>query len=145
MAISGKRMYSMLEKLGFVRLSTFEGEKKGAEIISDEIRTITGKEPVVETFMAPRYEIKKVKFEITEPFKKEIEATGYGFSGNAAENGLEADFAYIEGFDEIDLADVKGKIVLVAGGMGYSSYEKLCKAGVAGFVCTCGTFRDKDE
>lgn len=145
MAISGKRMYSMLEKLGFVRLSTFDGEKKGAEIISDEIKAITGNEPKIEKFMAPRYEIKKVKFEITEPFHKEIEATGYGFSGNAAKDGLEADFRYIEGFDDIDLADVKGKIVLIAGGVGYSSYEKLVKAGVAGFVCTCGTFLDKDE
>ena len=92
MAISGKRMYSMLEKLGFVRLSTFDGEKKGAEIISEEIKAITGNEPKIEKFMAPRYEIKKVKFEITEPFCKEIEATGYGFSGNAAKDGLEADF-----------------------------------------------------
>lgn len=145
MAISGKRMYSMLEKLGFVRLSTFDGEREGAKIISDEIKEITGREPVIEKFMAPRYEIKNVKFEITEPFHREIEATGYGFSGNAAENGLEADFVYIEGFDDIDLVDVKGKIVLIAGGVGYSSYEKLCKAGVAGFVCTCGTFLDRDE
>ena len=53
MAISGKRMYSMLEKLGFVRLSTFDGEKKGAEIISEEIKAITGNEPKIEKFMAP--------------------------------------------------------------------------------------------
>ena len=54
MAISGKRMYSMLEKLGFVRLSTFDGEKKGAEIISAELKAITGNEPTREQLMAPR-------------------------------------------------------------------------------------------
>ena len=45
MDICGKRMYSLLEKLDFVRLSTFEGEKKGAEIIAEEIRAL-GVEPV---------------------------------------------------------------------------------------------------
>ena len=62
MEISGKRMYSLLKKLNFERLSTFEGEKRGAQIIADEIKSI-GAEPHIETFMAPRYEIKKAKFE----------------------------------------------------------------------------------
>ena len=34
MNISGKRMFELLEKLDFVRLSTFEGEKKAADIIA---------------------------------------------------------------------------------------------------------------
>ena len=33
MNICGKRMYSLLEKLNFERLSTFEGETKAAEIL----------------------------------------------------------------------------------------------------------------
>ena len=38
MEISGKRMYSLLKKLNFVRLSTTEGEKRAAAIIADEVR-----------------------------------------------------------------------------------------------------------
>ena len=114
MELSGKRMYSLLKKLNFERLSTFEGEKRGAKIIADEIKSL-GIEPKIETFMAPRYEIKKAKFEVTAPFKHEYEVSGYGFSGNAAKDGIEAEFYYLESFDEMCLAGAKGKIAFVAG------------------------------
>jgi hypothetical protein len=32
MELSGKRMYSILKKLNFERLSTYEGETRGAEL-----------------------------------------------------------------------------------------------------------------
>ena len=142
MEISGKRMYSLLKKLNFVRLSTTEGEKRAAAIIADEVRE-AGIEPKIETFMAPRYEIKKVKFEVTEPEAREYEVSGYGFSGNAAKDGIEAEFCYLESFDPMCLADVKGKIVFVAGGIGVENYKKLIKAGALAFIATCGTFTDK--
>ena len=142
MAISGKRMMALVKKLGFVRLSTFESETQAAQILCDEVKAL-GVTPTVETFMAPHYEVKEVKLEITEPFYKEITATGYGFSGNDAKDGIEAEFAYIEGFEPIDLFDVKGKIVFFTGGMGIEAYERLIKAGAVGFICTSGTFRDK--
>ena len=135
-------MYSLLKKLNFVRLSTTEGEKRAAAIIADEVRE-TGIEPKIETFMAPRYEIKKVKFEVTEPEAREYEVSGYGFSGNAAKDGIEAEFCYLESFDPMCLADVKGKIVFVAGGIGVENYKKLIKAGALAFIATCGTFTDK--
>ncbi|MBO5006285.1 MAG: M28 family peptidase [Clostridia bacterium] len=142
MEISGKRMYSLLKKLNFVRLSTTEGEKRAAAIIADEVRE-AGIDPKIETFMAPRYEIKKVKFEVTEPEVREYEVSGYGFSGNAAKDGIEADFYYLESFDEMCLAEAKGKIVFVAGGVGVENYKKLVKAGALAFVSTCGTWTDK--
>lgn len=142
MEISGKRMYNLLKKLNFERLSTTEGEFRGAEIIADEIRE-AGVEPIFETFMAPHYEIKKVKFEVTEPFHREYEVSGYGFSGNAAKDGIEAEFYYLEAFDEMCLAEVKDKIVFVAGGVGPDGYKKLIKAGAKAFVATSGTWIDK--
>lgn len=142
MSISGKRMFSLLHRLGFERLSTLEGEKKAAEILADEIRTL-GIEPVFEEFQAPHYVLKEAKFEITAPFTREIPCVGYGFSGNAAAEGLEGELVIVEGFEPIDLAPVAGKIVFYAGGMGVSAYEKLVKAGAIGFITTVGTFRDK--
>lgn len=142
MELSGKRMYSLLKKLNFERLSTFEGEKRGAEIIAEEIKSI-GLEPKIETFKAPRYEIKKAKFEVTSPFKCEYEVSGYGFSGNAAKDGIEADFYYLESFDEMCLAGAKGKIVFVAGGLNVENFKKLVKSGALAFVSTSGTWLDK--
>ena len=142
MAISGKRMMSLLKKLGFERLSTYEGEKKAAEILCEEIRAI-GIEPTVETFMAPRYTVTSCALEVTAPFTKAIECTGYGFTGNDAKDGIEAEFQYIEGFEPIDLVGVKGKIVMFTSGMSHTNYEALVKAGAIGFIATAGHFRDK--
>lgn len=144
MEISGKRMYELLEKLNFVRLSTFEGEKKAADILAKEIEA-AGVTPVVETFKAPRYTIKTAKLEVTEPEYKEYEVSGYGFSGNAAADGIEAEFAYLEALEPIDLVGVKGKIVFIAGGVGAEGFAKLIDAGVLGFISPSGTFRETKE
>ena len=144
MNICGKRMYSLLEKLNFERLSTFDGERKAAEILVKEIEEI-GLTPVVETFKAPRYTITKAKLEVTEPFYKEYEVTGYGFAGNDAADGIEADFVYLEAFEPIDLVDVKGKIVFVANGLRPAEFKILLEAGVRGAITTSGNFRDTAE
>ncbi|MBQ9511290.1 MAG: M20/M25/M40 family metallo-hydrolase [Clostridia bacterium] len=142
MDISGNRMYQTLKKFDFVRLSTYEGETKAAEMLCDMLREI-GVEPTVETFKAPHYEVKTAKLEVTEPFKKEYTVTGYGFSGSTAEEGIETDFTYVDGFDELDLLDVKGKIVLFCGGINASGFEKLIKAGAVALIGVGGNWLDK--
>lgn len=144
MDISGKRMYSLLEKLNFERLSTFEGEKKAAEILVEEIKEI-GLEPIIETFPAPRYTIKTAKLEITAPFYKEYEVNGYGFAGNAAAEGIEADFVYLEDFEPIDLQNIGGKIVFVAGGLRPKDFKTLLEAGVLGAITPSGVFYETAE
>ncbi len=142
MAISGKRMMSLLKTLGFERIATYDSEKKAAEILAEEIKAI-GLTPIYETFPVPQYTVTDCSLKITAPFEQEITCTGYGFSGNDAKDGIEADFQYIEGFEPIDLVGVKGKIVLITSGMSISGYEALIKAGAVGFIATSGTFRDK--
>ena len=144
MNIFGKRMYSLLEKLNFERLSTFDGERKAAEILTKEIEAI-GLTPVIETFKAPRYTIKTAKLEVTEPFYKEYEVSGYGFSGNDAADGIEADFVCLEAFEPIDLVDIKGKIVFVANGLRPMDFKTLIEAGVRGAITPSGSFRDTAE
>ena len=140
MDISAKRMYDFLKKMNFVRLSTTEGETKAANMIADEIRAIGG-EPTIETFKAPHYEIKTSKLEVLTPFKKEYEVTGYGFSGNAAKDGIEAELVYVDAFDEINLRRVKGKIVLFSGGVNADAFEKLIKAGALALIGMAGKRR----
>lgn len=141
MKISGRNMISLLKKMDYIRLSATPGEADGAKAICDTIESF-GLKPTLESFKAPWYQIKTVKFEVTAPFHKEYTVTGYGFSGNNAKDGLEADFFYAEHAEEIDLANAKGKIVLVSNGTGYELYERLCKAGVAGFIGISGSFDD---
>ncbi len=142
MDISGKRMYDNLKDLNFVRLSTTDGETKAANIIADKIKDMGGS-PVIETFKVPRYDVKKVGLEALEPFKKVYEATAYGYSGNDAKDSLEADLAYIEGYDELSIRNVKGKIVLISGNISSDQFESLIKAGAIGFIGICGFFLDK--
>lgn len=142
MKVSGKRMFEMLKKLNFERLSTFEGEKKGAEIIANEIKAL-GIEPVIETFKAPHYEIKTAKFEVLEPKYKEYTVSGFGFSGNDAKDGIEAGFIYIENLDELCLRNASGKIAVLNTGIGDETFKKLKEAGVVGVVCPSGTVYDK--
>lgn len=140
MDIKGKRIYETLKKMNYIRLSTTEGEKDGAKVITDEIKSI-GLEPSFEEFKVPCYEIVNVKLEITAPKYMLIEAKGYGYSGNGAKDGIEADFAYIESAEDIDLIGVEGKIVMVSS-LGYEVYERLAKAKVAGFIAPSGDYFD---
>ncbi len=142
MDISGKRMVENLKAIDYVRLSGTEGEAKAAEYISSKIKEL-GATPTIETFDVPFYTIEKVKFEALEPFYKNYEVTGYGFSGNAAKDGIEAEFIYIESFDELSLKRISGKIVMFMGGVNASIFEKLIKAGAVGFVGVCGSHLDK--
>jgi hypothetical protein len=141
--IKGKRIYETLKKMNYIRLSTTEGEKDGAKVITDEIKSI-GLEPSFEEFKVPCYEIVNVKLEITAPKYMLIEAKGYGYSGNGAKDGIEADFAYIESAEDIDLIGVEGKIVMVSS-LGYEVYERLAKAKVAGFIAPSGDYFDNPK
>ena len=142
MAISSKRLMESMKALDFIRLSTTEGERKAAEIIAGKIREAGG-EPELQVFKAPHYEIEEVSFEVTEPFRKKYTVTGYGFSGNDAADGIEAEFAYVENAEPIDLTDARGKIVLISGGISPDTMKRLVEAGVKGFVSPSGLWYDR--
>lgn len=136
-----ERMDTLMKKLDFIRLSTTPGERQGADIIQQFMKEL-GVETRYESFEAPWYEIHTAKLEVLEPYYKEYTVTGYGFSGNAAKDGLTADFMYVENAEDVDLYNAKGKIVLVNSAAGYDVYPRLVKNGVAGFVAPSGAFND---
>ena len=137
----GKREYALLEKIGFVRVSGSDEEKKAAEMIIDEVRAL-GADAVLEPFPVSHYEIKKVKFEMLEPEYRDFEVLGYGYSGCTDPDGLTAEFAYVQQGNTDDLRGVKGKIVLVDGRVAPDVYERIVKAGAVGFVSWSGTVID---
>ncbi len=142
MVISSKKLMENMKALDYIRLSTTEGERRAAEAIAQKVKDMGG-EPEFQVFKAPHYEIEKVSFEVLEPFYKSYTVTGYGFSGNDAADGIEAEFAYVENAEPIDLADAKGKIVLITGGLSPETIKRLIDAGVKGFVSPSGLWYDQ--
>lgn len=144
MDISGKRAFELLEKISFVRVGGTPEELKAANILIDSTSEV-GVEGALESFEVSSYDIKKVQFEVLEPFQATYEATGYGLSGNTPDEGIAADFKYVQQAEEIDLIDAKDKIVLLNAPVSYRTYRMLNEAGVKGFITFSGSVLDDVE
>lgn len=144
MGISGKREFELLKKIGFVRYGGSEEEFKAVNILKEEL-DIIGVENYIEPFKVNCYKVKKVKFQVLEPFEKEYTVLGIGFSGSTPLEGITAEFEYVEKGEPINLINVKDKIVLINGRITLATYENLIKAGVAGFISFSGTVIDEEN
>lgn len=142
MEICAKREYELLEKIGFTRVAGSAEELKAAEILKAECDSI-GVPAVIEPFTIEDAEIETAVLEILEPFHQTYEVTGYKCAQNTDDDGLVADFLYVENGFDVNLANAKGKIVLVNGYMRVPLFKKLMKAGVAGIVTMEGSIHDK--
>ena len=140
----GKFAYALMEKLNYVRVAGTEGELNASVAISGELSAM-GLEPRIEEFGIDGYEIHKASLEVTEPYKKSFAVTGYGLSGNTPGDGLRAPFLYAENCGDIALAQARGKIILLNAHVSPYQYEKIVKAGAAGFIAISGTPIDERE
>ena len=131
MEICGKREMELLEKIGFTRIAGSPEEEKAAQILKAECDAI-GVPAIIEPFEIEQGIVEEAVLEILEPFHQEYPVTGYQCAENTPEEGLTAEFVYVENGTDVDLADVAGKIVLVNGFMRVPLFRKLMKAGVAG-------------
>ena len=139
--ISGKRQLEFLADFDYIREAGTAGEEKAAERIQKTLDSF-GVESHLEEFSFDTFQIKKAKLKVTEPYTKEYTVTGYGRCGNTAEDGLEEPFAYAENGDDISLAHVSGKIVMVNDPVRKDMYRKLVKAGAV--VIDVGMNRDEN-
>ncbi len=144
MEICGKREMELLEKIGFSRIAGSPEEEKAAQILKAECDAI-GVPAIIEPFEIEQGIVEEAKLEILEPFYQEYPVTGYQCAENTPEGGLEAEFLYVENGSDVDLAEARGKIVLVNGFMRVPLFKKLMKAGVAGIVTMEGQLRDRRE
>ncbi len=133
--------FELLEKISFVRLSGSKEELKAANMLKEEVDSLCV-DSWMEQFKVGNYKIQKAELEVLEPFKRTIEVTGVGFSGSTAEDGLVADFLYVEEAEEIDLIHAKDNVVLVNGRMKIETYKRLAEAGVAGILTHSGVITD---
>ena len=144
MKICGKREFELLQKIGFVRMGGTEEELKAAKILMEEIEA-AGLKPELEAFEIEDAVLVKGELEVLEPFNKKYVVTAYKLSENTAEDGLVAPFYYAENMTEADVANCKGKIVLVNGYLGMDLYKKLVRGGAAAFVTMSGNMLETEE
>ena len=102
-------------------------------------------ESVLSEFTFDTWEIRKAELTVTEPYNKTYQVTGYQRCGSTAEEGVEAEFLYVENGDDISLSHAAGKIVMVNEIVRKDMYLKLLKAGAAGFVSISGSPTDTGE
>ena len=144
MEICGKREMELLKKIGFTRIAGSPEEEKAAQILKAECDAI-GVPAIIEPFEIEQGIVEEAKLEILEPFHQEYPVTGYQCAENTPEGDLTAEFAYVANATDVDLMDVRGKIVLVNGFVRLPLFRKLMKAGVAGIVSMEGELRDKRD
>lgn len=140
--ISGKRQMEFLAGFDYIREAGTAGEEKAAALIQETLSSF-GVESRLEEFSFDTFQIKKAKLTITEPYTKEYTVTGYDRCANTAEDGLKVPFVYAENGDDISLAQVKGKIVMVNDPVRKDMYQKLVKAGAVGFISIAGSPLDE--
>ncbi len=144
MKISGERELELLKKIGFTRVAGSEEEQKAAVLLQQECEKL-GVSAEIEKFSIEDAVIERAEFQILEPFEKSYEVTGYKCAQNTFDRGVTVDFLYAENALEADLADARGKIVMVNGPLRLPLFRRLIDAGAAGIVTMEGDFRDKPE
>ncbi len=140
--INGNREFDLLKRIGFVRTSGSAEELKAAQILLDEIKTI-GLEGKLDAFPVRNDSVEEAILEVVEPYQKSYRVTGFTCSGNLEE--AVAEFKYVEDLNDIDLHDVKGKVILMNTRPGIKNFEKIVKSGALAFVTFQGTIKDTLE
>lgn len=126
---NGKLAYEILQAIGHERLTGTPGEKKAADTLAKYFSSF-GMKPVQEKFKIETYTEDEAWVEVLEPYKKRYEAAAVGLSGNTPKTGIVLPFKYVENAQSCFLDDVKGKAILVGGGVGMEKYEELMMKGV---------------
>lgn len=142
--ISGQRQMDFVSKFNYIREAGTPTEEKAASLIREELKSF-GMESTLSEFTFDTWEIRKAELTVTEPYNKTYQVTGYQRCGSTAEEGVEAEFLYVENGDDISLSHVAGKIVMVNEIVRKDMYLKLLKAGAAGFVSISGSPTDTGE
>ena len=142
--ISGQRQIDFVLKFNYIREAGTPTEEKAASLIREELKSF-GMESKLSEFAFDTWEIRKAELTVTEPYNKTYQVTGYQRCGSTAEEGVEAEFLYVENGDDISLSHAAGKIVMVNEIVRKDMYLKLLKAGAAGFVSISGSPTDTGE
>ncbi len=145
MDINKNRAFEYLKEFEFERLAGSADELKAANLIKREIDNVNGDVEIV-PFEIVDGIVQEAEFEILEPYNKTYRVTGYKCCLNTPEEGITADFMYVENVEDVNLADAKGKIVLFNGYLRLPVFRQLVKAGVSAIASFSGSLlRTREE
>ena len=136
--MDGRRMYSLIEKMNFVRVSGTPEEKKAADILCAECASF-GLEAKIDEFSTQDGEVKRTYLEVLEPYREIYEAKAYRRSASLEAT---ADMEYAEDALPVNLLDVKGKIIFINTAVNKKNYEQLIQAEPACVICGDGDLLD---
>lgn len=140
-----QRQFEFLKKLGFVRICGTQEEKKAAEMIMEEVRSI-GLTPELEAFPITRCAPVEARLAVTAPVYQEFPVRGFFYADPMEIRDREFDFYYMEDTSPVSLQQAKGKFVLLnQRPTDAESYKKLYDAGIQGFLAMNGTIIDHRE
>lgn len=131
-------MHELLEGLGFVRTGGSAEELKAAQLIQKMLKDNGGLEARIEDFDVQAGEIQEVVLEVTKPYQKRYNATGYLCGGNTPEEGITAEFLYFEADSDVLRKKADNKIVMINGHVGMLSYKQFAQTGALGFITYSG-------
>ena len=125
--MDGERMFSLVKKLDFVRLSGTQGEKRASEIIRAECERL-GVNADTEPFTTLDGVVSETKLEVTASYIKSYSAAGYLRSASI---DAELSLVYAEDGLEGNLCDVRGKAIILNNPVNKKNYAALIKAAPA--------------
>ena len=135
--------FNFLKKIYFERTAGSENELKAANLIKEEVEKLGG-DAYFEEFDVDYSEIKVAKLSFDN--KYEIECKGAGYSGSTDENGVSGEFCYISSDEELEMTNLKDKIVLIqAKRVPHKYYMKALKDKALGLIVTTGDVYKKDK
>lgn len=137
----GKRAYKILKEISYERLGGTNEELKALEVIKREVEN-EGVKCEIENFEVNSYNIESAEFTVIEPKIQNYKVNGFGMCGSTPQEGIDAEFIYLESTKYIELLDLKGKAILLTSPLGYQLYEDLVKAEVACIVVSSGSIYD---
>ncbi|MCR5331254.1 MAG: Zn-dependent exopeptidase M28 [Lachnospiraceae bacterium] len=141
-----KKTYERLAAISYSRTSGSPEERKALKYLAGEIKK-TGFDPVIEEFTYTRKVPKEAFLAVVNDDGSEtvFTVTGVIDSASTGAKGKTAGFYYLRSFDEVSLSRIRDKFVLIHDRLSPEEYDRLKKAGIAGYVTTSGTIRDTYE
>ena len=119
--MDGQRMFELIEKLNFVRVSGTPGEEEAARILLQECEAL-GLDACIDPFPEQDGEIAETALEVTKPYRKVYEASALRRSMSALG---EARVLYAEDALPANLVDAEGAILIINTAAGRKNYEAL--------------------
>lgn len=142
MEVSAHRAFALLKSLAYERLSASDAEARAAKTLLETAQS-TGAQAHIEEFSVPCGRVHHALLQVTAPYVKTYDVTGYERAASTPEGGLDVPFLYAESLFPLNLRSAKGKAVLINDRLRRNDYKRLKEAGVAAILTFSGTTLDR--